>query len=80
MASDAADMEKSLGAAAALRRRVAQARGNEALVLQAVERGVECPGRRLAAGPFADFLADGDAVCVVAETQNRQQHHLFEFA
>ena len=70
----------TLGPAAALRRRITQARRDEPLILQAVERGAERSRRRVAIGTGVDLFLDGDAVSAVVQAQNGQQYHLFEFA
>src|ERR1017187_4118605 len=79
-AAFAGDGDEALGAAAALGRGTAIAEGDQALVLHAVERGVERAGGGVAPGLRCDLGEDGDAVSLVAETQDGEQDNLLEFA
>ena len=80
VAAFAGDGDEALGAAAALGRGAAVAEGDQALVLHAVQRGVERAGGGVAAGAGGDLGEDGDAVGLVAETQDGEEDDLLEFA
>ena len=74
------DFVVPLALAAALRRRVADPRLDEALLFEAIERGVDGADRHAApAAPF-NLAAHGGAVGVGAEPQQGQHHHLLELA
>ena len=70
----------ALALAAALRRRIADARVHEALLLEPVERGVDGADRDIAPAARFDFAAHRGAVGVGPEAHQRQQHHLLELA
>src|SRR5687768_6840205 len=65
---------------AALRRRVAHPRAQQALPLEAVERGVDRINRYVAPRPLMDFPADRSAVGVVLEPQHAEEDELLEIA
>ena len=64
--------------AAALGSGLAEARGDEAAALEAIERGVERAGGDGAAGARLDVEADGDAIGVGAEAHEREEDQLLE--
>jgi hypothetical protein len=72
--------EKSLRAASAYGRGVAQSRGNQAFLFEALQCGIDAAESSFAPASFLDFVTDGDAVCVVSETDQREEHHQFELA
>ena len=80
VAAFAGDGDEALGAAAALGRGAAVAEGDQALVLHAVQRGVERARSGVAAGVGGDLAEDGDTVSLVAEAQDGEQDDLLEFA
>ena len=80
VAAFAGDGDEALGATSALGCGAAVAEGDEALVLHAVQRGVERAGGRIAAGFGGDFGEDGDAVGLVAEAQDGEENDLLKFA
>src|SRR5947209_4310220 len=61
-------LEVAPGAAAPLRPRVAHAGGEQALLLEPVEGGVERPTRDSAMRPPPDLLPDGDGVGLVLQS------------
>ena len=70
----------ALRATATLWSRVAHARRDQALCLEAIERGVQRTRGEGASRTIRQFRANCHAVCVVAESQNRQEDQLFELA
>jgi hypothetical protein len=66
--------------AAALRRRLANARSHKALYFQAVERDVHSADRQIPSGSRFNFAPDRRAVRVRTQPDQRQQHELFELA
>jgi hypothetical protein len=70
----------ALRATATLRSRVAHARRDQALCLEAIERGVQRTRGDGASRTIRQFGANRHAVCAVAESQNRQEDQLFELA
>src|SRR5690606_33693524 len=69
-----------LRSAASLRSRLAEPRRHEPLVLEPIERRIKCAGRRAASRPFLDLVSNGDAIGIVAETHDREQHDLLELS
>ena len=53
---------------------------DQALGFEAVERGVQRPYCDPPASAFFDFQADGNAIGILAETEDGEENHLFEFA
>src|ERR1039458_8918925 len=80
VAAFAGDGDEALGAAAALGGGAAVAEGDQALVFHAVQRGIERAGGGVAAGLSGNLAEDGDAVGLVAKTQDGEENDLFEFA
>ena len=74
------DFEVPLPLAAALRRRIADARLDQALLLEALERGVHRAHGHAAAAALLDLGAHRRAIGVGAEAQQRQHHDLLELA
>src|SRR5688572_4847463 len=70
----------ALRATATLWSRVAHARRDQALCLEAIEGGVQRTRGDGASRTIRQFRANRHAVCVVAESQNRQEDQLFELA
>lgn len=70
----------ALRATATLWSGVAHARRDQALGLEAIERGVQRTRGDGASRAIRQFRANRHAVCVVAESQNRQKDQLFELA
>ena len=68
------------GAAAAHGERVGEPRRHEALLLEASERGVDGADGDVVAGAALDLLADGDAVGVVAQTEEGEHDEELELA
>ena len=71
--------EMALALAAALRRRIADARFHQPFLLEPLERGVNGADRHAAAAALFDLAAHRGAVRVGAKAQQREHHHLFEF-
>lgn len=69
-AACAGDGDKALGPASAFGRGTAVTQGAQALILHAVQRGVERSGRGIAASLSGDFGEDGDTVSLTAKSQN----------
>ena len=65
-------------ATATLWSRVAHARCDQALRLEAIEPGVKRTRGDGASRPGRQFRANRHAVCIVAESQDRQEDQLFE--
>ena len=74
------DFVMALALAAALRRRIADARPHEALLFEPLERGVHGADRDAASALLLDFGGHARAVGIGAEAKQGQHHDLFEFA
>src|SRR4051812_1233491 len=74
------ELEIALRPPAALWRRVSVVRRDEAFVLEAVERGVERPGRRFAIRTRRHLRRNARPVGAVLQPQDRQQDDLLELA
>ncbi len=74
------DAKKTLRASATLWSWITNYRLNIALGLESIECGVDGTDGDVALGASFDFLTDGDAVGLIAETQKSQDNDVFEFA
>ncbi len=72
--------KKALRTSAAFRCRVSNAGLDVTLLLQAIKRCIDGANRDFPLDAGFDFLAHGDAVGAVIETQNRQKDNVFEFS
>src|SRR5688572_25069021 len=67
-------------AAAALRRRIADARSDEAFRFEPIESDIDGADRELSPGTCLDFAPDGRAIGICAEPDEREQDDLFKLA
>jgi len=72
------DLDVTLRPSAALRRGIAEARGDQPLLLEPIEGGVERTGCRLALGAGENLGADARPVRLVLQAEDREEHDLFE--
>ena len=66
--------------ATALRRRLAEPGGDEPLVLQAEQRGIDGAERYRTPGPSFDLVPDRDPIRLGLKSHEGQENELFEFA
>jgi len=71
-------VEVLLRSPAALCRRLAELRCDEALILQSLEGGINTADSYIPAGSFLELFADWNAVGVVAQAYENQYYHQFE--
>jgi hypothetical protein len=74
------DAEVALGFAAAFGSGVAEIGRDEALALKALEGGVDAADRDIAAAVALKLAGDGHAVGFIAEMEDGEKDHEFEFS
>jgi len=74
------DAEESFRPPAPFRRGIPRARLHVAFCFQPIESGIDGADRNFSLRANLDLAANGDAVGLVIQTQNREKHDVFEFA